>query len=978
MKRSKLIALLLVAFCLCGLLGACQRTGNITSSISPTSAMFVGGSSSDLSFTLTKDEDVTLTGLTENGTALPSDAWSVSGSVLTLSAAYLQTLPAGAHTFEAALSSDEVLSFTVTCYGQAVITPSEGLYDWDNPADVLFDLDLGGAELLSVSLGDLTLSSDEYGFEEGKLTIWENTVERLCGDGVNQGSIRTSVSSLSFSINCYRSVVSAVFDSVAYKMQSAADANVVFSFDAAGCNYSIERSIDGTWAAVGTDEVTVDEEANTLTVRGAALQEEYVGIMSYRVSVEDDGNSVFAFGVGTWGREGSAHPAMSSVEVMNNFDYLADGANFGGSNSAFDTPGVFYMGGAASTVISDETAIEGKSLAVASSYGTDVGWNILFGTRFGAQSGRVYRIAMDLKLTAASDAPNPMLAFRIWGGSETYANALTLEYQSDEDAFAVSETFSGDMDSRSSYSYDAVTGVLSVELYVPCTMTGQHFRLTLINGGRATVTLDNFSILATDLPVSETVAVEDTSYVQADGGNASVRVSASNMTPTEVKVGGQTVSGENWSYADGVLTLTEAFMQTLSSGFHELTLDFTYVHDIYGGTETTSASGELEVISEIVPHLGTAGTRTQTAERGALAWDLSAGSYTLSGVLLNGEALPESAWTYEEGVLTLTAEYLNTLPVGLCTFTARFTLDGARDFDVDLSAALYGTEEAHIESTVGLMNFADYEIGWRVGNQTESPNMHSWSNQPVVVEDSVFGRALLITNATSGALSLNQLKANTDYVIRLTFRTEGNAIISSLLWKWVAANIDSSWVENNAIKADTKDARTSLEYDEETGVWVWTSYLPRTTVENDQMILWAVTTQSLIIGSLEVFETTLGSQPRETYNLGDNSGGDVQWVNNLTVNVSDTAQDLTAVFFVNALESSGYVFRVMQGDVELEAGVDYVRSGYDGNADPLVLTAEYLSGLPAGQTTLTLQRACKTIEGDYVWQSATLILQIAG
>ena len=104
----------------------------------------------------------------------------------------------------------------------------------------------------------------------------------------------------------------------------------------------------------------------------------------------------------------------------------------------------------------------------------------------------------------------------------------------------------------------------------------------------------------------------------------------------------------------------------------------------------------------------------------------------------------------------------------------------------------------------------------------------------------------------------------------------------------------------------------------------------------------------------------------------------MQWVNSVTLSVTDTAQDLTAIFFVNALESGGYVFRVMQGDVELEAGVDYVQSGYDGNADPLVLTAEYLSGLPAGQTTLTLQRACKTIEGDYVWQSATLILQIAG
>ena len=973
MKLKKLFGILLIAVILCagGLIAACDKDKDNTETnygISPTSAMFVEGTSSDLNFTLSIGED-TVTSLKQGENTVAEDHWTVENSVLIVKADWLKTLEVGSYQFTLKTSSGKEMKFTVVCYKSAKISPERAEYDWDNPSDVAFTIDLGGASLLGVKIGDTVLSTTQYNFSGNSLTIKSDAVLNACLDGDNECYITTSVGNLEFTIYCFNSVVTAAFDAVAYKVQSTNDEDVVFTFDAVGMEYLIERYTGTEWGDLREEEVVYSPFAHTLTVSGNVLANEYAGIIRYRVSVRDDSDSVFYFAVGAYGKSGGAQIAKNSVEVMNDFDYLADGANFGGQNTAFGTPSVFYAGGATTEIISGENAIEGKSLKITSSYGTEVAWNIFCGVRFGAVVDTVYRVKMDLKLITASDARSPSLVFRLYDGTND-TSEMILDYNSSNDTY----TRVANVDKRNTFTYNQQTGVLTVEVYVVPTVSDQHFRLTLANAGRATVILDNYSILKTGMPVSAEVTSADADYVLMDGGSLqTLLLYGDGITFTSVTCDGTALTADDYAIADRVVTFAENWLQTLSVGAHTVTFNYSYINDVYGGTQAAQVSVTITVYEIVLPEQKTVATQKQTSAKESLLYEITSGGYTFAAVSENGIEIDGSKYSYdvENGELLLKADYLNTLSVGLHSFTLTFTAEGQDDYTINIGASVYGDDITHVESTAGVINFNDYAVATNLSGIVDNSIFGTYKSvEPTIEKDSVLGNSLGITESGGGVIVYRALSLNKNYVIRMVFRTENDESIKSLLWKYNAASgesdsINSNWIQNGVITT-TKDMRSTIEKRAD-GAYVWTAYLGAMKAQSD-LILYVVTAQKLTIGSVELFETTYVAISETAYNYADYTNT-AHFVNTSSFEITDVTQNLYVAQHINAEARNGWSeFRVMSGNIELVSGTDYT---LDGNA--LYINASYLSGLTLNETvTLTLQRGCKNIEGEILWQSATV------
>ena len=285
--HKSLIGILLAALVLCfGLAFAgCDNGGgsNGELGISPSSATYVGGSGTDLRFEVTLgDEEITA--LLCGGTEVAADNWTVEESALVLKASWLETLAAGTYPMTAKTAKNE-LSFTVICFKQATVTPKTGEFDWNDPQDLVFKVDLGGATLLGVTVGDTALTAAQYTFENGNLTIGKDVIDTACNDGDNACKITTSVGDIDFVIHCFSSVVAAKFDAEAYKVQSSPDDDIVFTLDAAGQEYTVERYNEATKAWAETEDAEYSPSEHTLTVSGDILSEEHAGIVRYRVSV---------------------------------------------------------------------------------------------------------------------------------------------------------------------------------------------------------------------------------------------------------------------------------------------------------------------------------------------------------------------------------------------------------------------------------------------------------------------------------------------------------------------------------------------------------------------------------------------------------------------------------------------------------------------------------------------------------------------
>jgi len=108
-----------------------------------------------------------------------------------------------------------------------------------DPADVTVEVDLGGAEFLSLVMGNEALKSSEFTLSGNELTISRTAIEMRCSDGDNLLTLNTTVTSADFILNCYYSDATPVFDATKLKMQGAAGSDVRFRFNPYAQDYTV-------------------------------------------------------------------------------------------------------------------------------------------------------------------------------------------------------------------------------------------------------------------------------------------------------------------------------------------------------------------------------------------------------------------------------------------------------------------------------------------------------------------------------------------------------------------------------------------------------------------------------------------------------------------------------------------------------------------------------------------------------------------
>ncbi len=980
MRKHKLFFALAMAFAvsMVGMLAACESgETSQTLGISPSSTVYVAGQTGDLKLALTGAQ--TIDSLKANGTVVAPQHYSLESGSLILDADYLSSLALGEHEF-VCTSGKAQGTFQVKCYRLPSVSPEEAEYDWVNPADVNFNVDLGGASLTGVVLCGESLQSSDYVFSNGVLTIKERAVEAYCSDGDNAGSLSTELGSAQFTVRCIYSLIEATFDSSSYRLQTEAGKDVSFVFDAADQSFTLEVKNGSDYRALESAHYTYDESEKLLTVLGSYLDTLYADIYAFRLSVEDDVDSVFDFHIAAYGKESSAHPVLPGSDLaMNNFDALPEGGSFGGTNVVTDT---FWTQGATNEIVEDE-AIDGRSLKFTSIHGPNIIWNTIFGVNHNFEKDTLYRVAMKVRLTTAPDAASPSLAFRFMkSGEEVWG--LLVDWKPGQYEFALSQK----SDTRTSFSYDEETGVLSVEIYMTPTADGMNFTLTAVNAGKASIVIDDMTFLKTDMPASLNGGIGEASYVKKEGGDCEIALEIPDkMTVTAVSVDGTPLKATEYTLSDSLI-LSEAFLSELTGGEHSVTVAAEFISDRYGAKQQKDFIGKLIIYVVTPASLTGTALQKQTETQAALVWSVNPGTYIFSAVEYQGQRLPAGSYSFDGEKLTLSAEYLSSLGAGLHRFNAVFAEEQADDVVLVLEAGVYGNEQVHLAEDAGLFTFLDYEIGTLGKDIYGSSSVNSWdstdANSIKVAADSVFGRALNVPNGSkAGFLSFNALKSDVVYCLRLTFRTENDEAVKNFLWKWqshnsTVASIDSSWIENDAIKAST-DFRTTLTQNPDTKVYTWTSWLPKKPESGAQLFLWPVTPQGFSIGSIELFETTSEMASRrvwsETYNYADYTQKG-NFVNTSVVSFEDAENDLFVVQHLNDQKVDGVAqfdeWWILDGDRALEAGTDYIRSGYS-----ITIKKAFLATVEDSKTLTICRGNAKVFDlnGQLICQTATLTLQ---
>lgn len=837
--------------------------------ITPASTIFVSGASGDLVLGL-NPIDATVSSVRDGETEVDAGNYVVENGSLTLKSDYLSSLATGKHTFTVTLNKHNV-KVDVRIYKAPEFAVDRTEYIWDEPQDLVVPVDLGGDNIVSVKVGTERLSADSFSVSGGNLTVNKDSIEAMCIDGENTLTLTTNVGVATLIINCHTKVIHATFDNSRYKIQSENGKDVSFSFNPGGADFTLSVKTDGGYEEFENAGYEFNALTKILSIKAAWLDKEYAGIHAFRLNVKDSENTQIDFEAGAAGKKGSATLAMpGSVYSMNDFDTLAPDSSFGGSNIStsefFTNPD-----GAESKIVSGDEAVSGNSLKISSKV-SGVGWNTLFGMNMPFKQNVLYRFDMKMKIKTAEAGANPSFAFRFMPNPEVWG--LLLDYHADSDSFTISQK----TDDRTTFSYDASTKVLDVSVYMTPGASGENFTFTAVNADKISIALDDLRVLKTDIPAKLKTTLDPVEYMKRGGEDLSVDLSATGVKFTgDVTLGDNALQqGSGYVTTDKGLAIKAGAFADLADGDYTLAFKGYYVKDVFGATENVDCSMVITVNSVEPARVTGSALKVQTAAKESLEYTLSMGSFTLENITTNGTDVAADNYALSGGNLTLKAEYLNTLPVGLHRFTLNLKYGEDRTMQLTVSAGVYGNENAHLADVVGILDFNAYNIGTTLdkilppkddGCTSGDGYIHSWSGyaNKTIIADDVMGKALNVASGESGtgSLSYNTLKANTLYVIRFKFRTGNDAAVSNLLLKWIHADINASWVEGDKIKIDTKDSRTSIVKDDN-NVYTWTSYLPKTSIGTDQLILWSVTPQELHISSIEVIETTFESGDGQT------------------------------------------------------------------------------------------------------------------
>ena len=816
------------------------------------------------------------------------------------------------------------------------------------------EVDLGGAEFLSLVMGNEALKSSEFTLSGNELTISRTAIEMRCSDGDNLLTLNTTVTSADFILNCYYSDATPVFDATKLKMQGAAGSDVRFRFNPYAQDYTVSVYDEESGSYEALKDGAYSYSSNQLTIAASYLDEQYCDFINLRVSVADEAQTSFAFCVVPYGKGDSAHPAAANAYAVNNFDTLETGSTFCGSDTETE---ICYSQGSANTVVAGASAIDGKSLSVSSQNGVQV--NTLLGFNLGFKKDTTYYIELKYKVSEGG-AGSTQIIFKWQGvGGTGESNFLWMN----GDASVQSKE-----DSRTTADYDAATGVVTVKMFTSTSVAQNVFQiLTLGNSGEYDVVFDDLRILETAIPVDSGYnPPSQYDYNSKSGSDLEIDTLCSGTQKlVSIECGGVALV-QNSDYtllSDGTAVLKASWLAKQEGDF-TLRLTSSYVNDIFGGRTEQSADVSVTLIDKQPAVLTGDSMKVQTAAGEDLTYTVSLGEYTFEGVELGGVALQESAYTFADGLLTIKASTLDSMTAGL--YDGKILLSEGNY--LPFSVGVYGTDEVHLAPGIGVQNFENYELGATLGDiyggaVTCWPDLN---NKAVsVVRDSALGKVLSIPSSVNGAgiLDFKNMEAGSVYRVTLKFRTENDEPVKSLLLKWLNANLDASWIKSNAIDQGPADLRTTLTKDEATGVYTWVSYLKPTTVSGDSLILWSVEAQGLYIGSIEIVKTdlTFVSASESTYRYYDGTS----FVASGEVTFSSDEEELTIVYNPNVPAPFSFV-GLYAGDTALTEGVDYRRDG-----DLIKLLPAYLEKIE-DSVTLTLRRSVNYMDGTPLIQSAAV------
>ncbi len=469
MKRtSKLTAFVLsclLAFAL--VLSGCQSSGTEAPVASPSTQSFTLSAAADLVFDLdVKGES--LDSVESAGKALAASDYAYADGKLTLKNAYLKTLSVGSHEFTCTTKGGSCKVTVKVSAGAPAAEQNKVRYDYSNPADAVFTLELAGGSVTSVRFGETALTAEDYAVSGSTLTIKQSFIDvNLLENVENILTVATDGGSLELIIETFDSTP--VFDRETYKFQKAGE----------DVSFSLSSGLDtNTVASVtcGDETLTADKdyvyENGKLTVNASYLDAKTVGIYGFRVTMSDANQTAFAFRIATYGLADGTH-TLGDSGSLNDFESYDAGDSINLPNTLMNI---------APTVVAN--GINGKSLSFEIN-SQDIHCFFSSGREFA--SDRVYCLKMKLKIEPAAK-----IIFN-WGAGNDFCEI--------------------NADGTIKYSFDArskVTeedGVFDIELYSVNTKQSGKFEVYVgTTSERSVLLMDDLMILETALPTTSPAA----------------------------------------------------------------------------------------------------------------------------------------------------------------------------------------------------------------------------------------------------------------------------------------------------------------------------------------------------------------------------------------------------------------------------------------------------------------------------------------
>ncbi len=311
-----------------------------------------------------------------------------------------------------------------------------------------------------------------------------------------------------------------------------------------------------------------------MTIKAAYIDALSAGCYDFRLDVADDVSTSILFTVGAHGGEELDNVAFpESVYAMNNFNTLATGSSFGGTNVVKDE---FFTWGATSKIVDGDKAIDGKSLQFIST--SDVAaWNVIFGARPGFVENTEYLVRFKAKMELPAENASATLAVRLMDGiDQKEINALFVNLTS------FGSNSLGAHTDKSYYEYDEETGVYTLYAYMTPESSGKVLHVTAVNAGLCKLTIDDFAILYPE--------VEKIPEIFGVSGKAiQVQTSAEDdltwdfAYPHKATLNGLTLNGKSvaeslytYDSENGTLTITAENLAALGgAGAYEFVLNYT-------------------------------------------------------------------------------------------------------------------------------------------------------------------------------------------------------------------------------------------------------------------------------------------------------------------------------------------------------------------------------------------------------------------